>query len=95
MGCVCLDLVSDWAGCIPKSFPFGTFGMCLARVLPSPMRGFSMLTAEQRRRTLSGIYACLEALRDNSPVTEEERSRHYRLVQREVSRNETKGRDNG
>ncbi len=45
-----------------------------------------MLTPEQRRLTLAGIDSALEAIRDNSPVTEEECRHHERLVLRELER---------
>lgn len=45
-----------------------------------------MLTNEQRRKALVGIYAAIAAIHDNSPVTDEERRQHDLLVHRERER---------
>lgn len=45
-----------------------------------------MLTSEQRQRTAAGIYAAIAAIKDPSPMTEEERRQHDLLVHRERER---------
>jgi len=45
-----------------------------------------MLTTEQRRRTLVGLYAAIAAINDPTPMTDDERRQHDLLVQRERER---------
>lgn len=44
------------------------------------------MNTDQRKRALAGIYAAIAAIKDNSPVTDEERRQHDLLVQRERER---------
>ncbi len=47
-----------------------------------------MLTTEQRQRALVGIYAAIAAIKDPTPMTDEERRQHDVLVRRELERRE-------
>ena len=49
-----------------------------------------MLTRQQIARNLAGVAAALAALKDNTPATDADRSRHRQLVAEEMARAEAR-----